>query len=168
MSHIADQLSIILIAACWSKVTMALMRPARDRYPVALTEACSRRGQNTTLQLRCEEDIPSADVAEPMDSNLPRTQDVRTRPLGRDKGFVSPAGRRKRRGIPPPKYAARFVRRAISRGLPLAYPYGNKPAWPVKYYSRSGRPIRPTWRVIDNELTQALLHSQCAAANRIN
>jgi hypothetical protein len=50
--------------------------------------------------------------------------------------------------------------RALDSGLrrvPSAYPYGKKPIRVLEYYSKSGRPIEPTWKVIDSQITKAIL-----------
>ena len=39
----------------------------------------------------------------------------------------------------------------------MPYPYGQRPKWPASCHTRSGRPSRPTWKLIDGWMTNVIL-----------
>lgn len=81
-----------------------------------------------------------------------RGYDLSTRGLRRPycKKGLSTTKRHRFRGFP----------KHLSGDLLVAYPYGRKPVWPIRSYSMAGRRLEPTWKVIDDHITQIILSGQ--------
>lgn len=55
------------------------------------------------------------------------------------------------------QFETKVDKQSNALALSMPYPYGSKPDWPPIYHTRFGRPVRPSWKVIDGFLTEGLL-----------
>jgi hypothetical protein len=166
MGTISDRLPIWLLLAYWSSLAVAVLNRTlvhddtdqRDRSAPCLDneiEPSEEVAHTTSYSLQ---DSPSQDHPE-----VPPQRQCKSnkRKVGHAK---TPRTRRmKTPGFPPWRKVPVGIQGRLPGLLFSAYPYGRKPEWPG-YYTASRRLSRPSWKVIDTEITKALLRRKTQAS----